>query len=184
MVHRLEESVLLDKIIELATDTDKPLSTLLRQCVVLGHELKNDSLKTWANQELNGYTDTNKVPEYRIMNAGAQGIFNAGYAFPSITRSIPAMGMEKEHRWAAETVHLAEPVSAYENCLKSTKGHALTYQWSADMVVYYQARFMPGHALARAWQEIPFSPLAGMLNTIRTRVLNVALDIKNEIGES
>jgi AbiTii len=63
--------VLLDKIIELATDIDKPLSVLLRQCVVLGHELKNDSLKTWANQELNGYTDRQKVPEYRIMTAGA-----------------------------------------------------------------------------------------------------------------
>lgn len=125
-----------------------------------------------------------KVPEYRTMNAGAQGAFNAGYAFPSITRRIPAMGMDKEHRWAAETVHLGEPVSAYENVLKSTEGHALTYPWSADMVVYYQARFMQGHALARAWQEVPFSAIAGLLDTIRTRVLNVALDIKKEIGES
>jgi hypothetical protein len=186
MLYRLEErkSVLLDKIIELATDADKPLSTLLRQCVVLGHELKNESLKTWANQELNGYTDPKKVPEYRTVYAGAMGIFNAGYAFPNITRPIPTGSMQEEHRWAAETVHLAEPVSAYEKSLRNTSGHSLTYQWSADMVVYYQARFMPGHALATAWQEVPFSAIAGMLDTIRTRVLNVALEIRSEIGDS
>lgn len=176
--------MLLDKIIELATDTDKPLSVLLRQCVMLGHELKNDSLKTWANQELNGYNDLQTVPEYRTMLAGAMGIFNAGYSFPSITRPIPVGGMEKEHRWAAETVRLGEPVSAYENSLKASDAHALTYQWPADMVVHYQRRFMPGHALATAWQDVPFSAIAGMLDTIRTRVLNVALDIKREIGES
>jgi hypothetical protein len=176
--------VLLDKIIDLATDTDKPLSVLLRQCVVLGHELKNDSLKTWANEELNGYKDVRKVPEYRIVNAGAVGIFNAGYMFPSITRPIPTGAMEKDHRWAAETVRLGEPVSAYENSLRSTKGHSLTYHWAADMVVYYQESFMPGHALARAWQEVPFGAIAGMLDTIRTRVLNVALDIKKEIGDT
>ena len=162
----------------------KPLSVLLRQCVVLGHELKNDSLKTWANQELNGYTDLHTVPEYRTMLAGAVGIFNAGYAFPSITRPIPVGGMEKEHRWAAETVRLGEPVSAYENSLKSTDAHALTYQWPADMVVHYQQRFMPRHALATAWQDVPFSAIAGMLDTIRTRVLNIALDLKREIGVS
>src|SRR6266852_6298234 len=92
--------MLLEKIIELATEADVSISTLQRRCVVLGDELKNDSLKSWANQELNGYPDPQKVPEYRIMNAGATGIFSAGYMFPSITRPIPAGAMEEAHRWA------------------------------------------------------------------------------------
>jgi hypothetical protein len=177
--------MLLEKIIDLATDNDKSLSVLLRQCVVLGHELKNDSLKTWANDELKGYKDVQKVPEYRIVHAGAMGVFNAGYLFPSITRPIPAGTMEKDHRWLAETVHLAEPVSAYENVLRSSsKANHLTYQWGADMIVHYQDSFMDGHVMTTAWQEVPFGAIAGMLDTIRTRVLNVALDIKKEIGES
>ncbi len=176
--------MLLDKIIELATDTQQPLSVLLRQCILLGYELKNESLKTWANQELKGYADPKKVPEYRIVHAGAVGVFTAGYLFPSITRPIPVGGMEKQHRWAAETIRLWEPVSSYESCLKSHQGHALTYEWMADMVVYYQERFIPGHALASAWQEVPFSAIDGMLDTIRTRVLNMALEIREEIGES
>jgi len=89
-----------------------------------------------------------------------------------------------DHRWAAETVHLGEPVSSYENVLKSPKGRSLTYPWPADMVAHYQAEFIDGHVLTQAWQEVSFGAIAGMLDTIRTRVLNVALDIKNEIGES
>lgn len=177
--------MLLDKIIELATDTDKPLSVLLRQCVILGHELKNDSLKKWANLELNGYTERDKVPEYRIIHAGAMGIFNAGYAFPTITRSIPAFLMDKNHRWAATEAHLTEPISSYESILKAdrTKG-SLSIPWSADMVTYYQAKFIAGHALLQAWQDISYGAVVGLVDTVRSRVLNVALEIKTEIGET
>lgn len=177
--------MLIEKIIELATDTDQPLPGLLRRCVLLGDELRNDSLKSWANQELNGYADPQKIPEYRNISAGAVGRFNAGYSFPVVERPIPSGGMQEKHRWAAETVCLGQPVSAYESMLKSqTKESRLVYPWSADMVVHYQETFMPGHALLNAWQEVSFSVIAGVLDTIRTRVLNMALDIRREIGET
>jgi hypothetical protein len=94
--------VLLDKIIELATDSDQSLSVLLRQCIVLAYELKSDSLKAWANQELKGYGDPDKVPEYRIVSAGALGRFRAGYMFPEITRPLPATLLEEKHQRFAQ----------------------------------------------------------------------------------
>jgi hypothetical protein len=177
--------MLLDKIIELATDDKQPLAVLLRQCVVLAYELKTVGLREWANHELKGYPDVSSVPEYRTVTAGATGTFNAGYAFPNITRPIPAAVLEKEHRWAAETVHLAEPVTAYETALKSdSEAQRLVYEWSGNLVGFYQGKLIEGHVLANAWQEVPFGAIAGVLDTIRTRVLNMALDIKSEIGES
>jgi hypothetical protein len=177
--------MLLVKIIDLATDIDKPLSVLLRLCVVLGDELKNESLKTWANDELNGYSELDKLPAYRIVIAGAKGHFNTGYAFPMVTRPIAAGALKKPHREFAETVRLLEPVSAYENILRSSSDrNSLVYQWSATLVVLYQETLIDGHVLIDAWQEVPFSVIAGVLDTIRTRVLNVALAIKREIGES
>jgi hypothetical protein len=44
-------SILLDGIISLAGDGKQPLPDILRKCLRLGHELKNDRLKTWAAQE-------------------------------------------------------------------------------------------------------------------------------------
>lgn len=177
--------MLLDKIVALATDDQQPLPVLLRQCIVLGHELKNAGLREWANRELNGYPDQSNVPEYRIVKAGATGTFSAGYMFPQTKRPIPAAVLEEQHRWAAETVHLVEPVIAYETALKSdSKTQRLVYDWNANLVGYYQDKLIDGHVLVEAWQEIPFGAIAGMLDTIRTRVLNMALDIKSEIGDS
>jgi len=176
-------NVLLDKIIELATDNQQPLTVLLRQCIVLGYELKNDRLKAWANHELNGYGDSEEMPGYRIVNAPAVGTFSAGYYFPTVKRPIPSFAMEKEHRSAAETVRLTEPVSSYEDIF-NTEGNTLGFPWDSNLIHYYQSRFIERHALINAVQELPKSAIAGLLDTIRTRVLNMALELKAEIGES
>lgn len=174
--------MLLDKIIELATDNQQPLTVLLRQCIVLAYELKNEQLKSWANHELNGYGDSEEMPEYRIVNAPAVGTFSAGYYFPTVKRTIPSFEMEKEHRWAAETVRLAEPVSSYEDILHA-EGTNLGFQWDSNLIHYYQSRFIERHALINAVQELPKSAIAGLLDTIRTRVLNMALEIRSEVGD-
>ena len=88
--------------------------------------------------------------------------------------------MEENHRWAAETVHLTQPVSAYEGMTSDT----ISYLWNPDMVLYYQDRFVPLYVLVSAWQEVPKSAIDGVLDTIRTRVLNMALEIRAEVGES
>jgi len=68
-------SALLDDIINLAIDGKQPLPDILRKCLLLGHELKNERLKTWAKQELDGYKSGKDVPEYRIVPAQAKGNF-------------------------------------------------------------------------------------------------------------
>jgi hypothetical protein len=176
--------MLLEKIIDLATSTDKELSVLLRLCVVLGHELKNDSLKNWANDELNGYSEVEKLPEYRIVRASAEGMFSSGYLFPNVRRPIPLTSMENDHRRVVETVFLVEPVSAYENALRShSSRNALTYFWPADIVAHYQETFIAEHALVKVARR-PIQRNRGRARYDRTRVLDVALDIKREIGES
>lgn len=69
--------MLLDDIIDLATDSTQPITTLLRKCVVLAHQLGNDRLKAWANGELNGYDSSNNLPEYRVIPSGALGSSSA-----------------------------------------------------------------------------------------------------------
>jgi hypothetical protein len=49
--------MLLDEIIDLAVDSKQPVTALLRKCIVLAHQLKNERLRKWANEELNGYGD-------------------------------------------------------------------------------------------------------------------------------
>jgi hypothetical protein len=182
-------SALLDDIINLAIDGKQPLPDILRKCLRLGHELKNEQLKTWANQELNGYEFGKDVPEYRIIPAPAKGNFIGPFHAQYNHHVIPSIVLEKKHREFAESVYLLQSVSAYVDVLRerdaNPSGGSLTFPWNANMVVYYQDKLMQGGFICHAaWQEISASAVAEVLDTIRNRTLNMALQIKDELGTS
>ena len=173
---------LLDNIISMGIANDPPpLTAVLRQCIVLANDLKVPLLRTWAEQELKGYSNPKDVPEYRVMQVGALGNF-AGVGVRYQARPIPSSLLRKEHRWAATIHRLTEPVSAYES-LGDSKG-ALIYEWPSDMIALYQSSLLDGCVLMTAWQQVPKTAIAGVLDTIRTRVLTMAIDIKNGSEES
>src|ERR1700761_2704295 len=67
---------LLDDIIELASDNKEPIGNLLRRCLVLERQLKNEKFKAWIDLELDGYGPGNEdLPSYRIFNCVNKGDF-------------------------------------------------------------------------------------------------------------
>jgi hypothetical protein len=175
--------VLLNDIIDLATDNQHPIAVLLRKCIVLSHQLRNERLKFWANNELNGYDLEDVLPSYRVFKIIAKGNFSGRGGSQIIGLHIPPAVLEEEHRrWAAE-MPLIHPISVYEDLSKG--GGCIEAPWDPNLVLYYQRRLpVPGYALISAWQEIPPSAIVGMLDTIRTRVLNMTLEIKAEVGRN
>lgn len=177
----------LDDIITLAVDGSQPLPDILRKCLLLGHELKNDRLKAWANAELSGYRSQEDLPDYRILPAPAKGNFVGPFDSQLNDHIIPPVALKEEHRHWAEKVYLVQSVSAYADIVKHadpTKG-SLILPWPADMVVHYQQKLMRnGYICHAAWQEITSSTLVELLDTVRNRTLNMALQIKDELGTS
>jgi hypothetical protein len=182
-------SALLDDLINLAIDGSQSLPDILRKCLLLGHELKNQQLKDWANQELNGYKSGKDVPEYRIIPALARGNFIGPFHAQRNRFLIPSVVLEERHREFAERVYLVQSVSAYADVLKErnakSSGSHLTFNWDPNMVGYYQEKLTEGDFICyAAWQEIPVNALTEMLDTVRNRTLNMALQIKDELGTS
>ncbi len=105
---------LLDEIVELAVDDRGSISVLLRKCLVLAHRLKNDRLKTWAENELNGYQDLDLLPDYRKTPAPAKGLFLGGFGAAIGDQPLPSMVLDEEHRRFAETAMLIQPIEAYD----------------------------------------------------------------------
>lgn len=67
----------------------------------------------------------------------------------------------------------------------NTKGNVLTIKWSGDAIAIYQDRelYSNGLQLASAWQVISQQVLVGILETIRTRVLDFILQIEQTLGD-
>ncbi len=177
-------SALLDDIINLAIDGKQPLPDILRKCLLLGHELKNERLKEWANQELSGYRSTGDIPDYRHMQGIAKGHFMGAYGREIKNYPIPPAALEENHRHWAREVYLPQGVSAYEEILKASDETTITFPWPGDMVLYYQQKFLDGYGLVSAWLVVSKNAFVEVLDTIRNRTLNMALQLKDEIGTS
>src|SRR5271169_1913651 len=178
-------SALLDDIINLAEDDRQSLPNLLRKCLRLASELKIERLKTWADQELNGYKDWTTLPEYRIIGAHAYGNFAGWFNSWYPNHLIVPAAMEPEHRKWAEQAYLVQSVSALDDLAKmdAAKG-TFTSPWPPNMVAYYQTKLMPKCVCHEAWLEIPKSALVEVLDTVRNTTFRLALEIKEELGTS
>jgi AbiTii len=174
---------LLDEVIIIAVDTKQSLPVLLRKCLLLAYELKNDHLKSWANQELNGYAPAQELPDYRIVYVGARANFTGYFGREMRNWPIPPAMLEERHRDFARKLCLRQAISCYESASISEEG-SLTYAWPGDLCLYYQDKLVQDFALVNAWRSISRSGISGMLDTIRNRTLNMALELKADMGDT
>ena len=60
-------------------DSKSSLPSVLRNAKILASILKNEDMKSWVDNELNGYDNVNQVPDYRRIRIEYLGHFHNGY---------------------------------------------------------------------------------------------------------
>lgn len=145
--------------------------------------MKNDDLSTWARLEGSGYDDKNDLPEYRKINVQVLGKFLGPFGSGLDNAPIPPSAIDKKHRDGLFTALIFQPVGELEQLAGGSD--SLRQNWPADVVAYYQNKpiYSNGLALGSAWRVLSRSTFSGMLEAIRTRVLDFALKIESELGE-
>jgi hypothetical protein len=135
-----------------------------------------------VTNELQGYKgiDNDDLPPYRIIKVTAKGHFLGPLGAQIANQPIPSFVMREEHRWWATTAYAGQGVAAYEGMIAKDASGFAAMSWPADLVVKYQSSFLDGYALNRAWQEIPMSSLVEIIETVRTRLLQFALELESD----
>jgi hypothetical protein len=170
-------------IVNGAIDDSVKLATLLRKLLIVGDSLNNESLKEWVLRELNGYENKDQLPPYRLMNIAAKGNFRSMIGQMN-EHPIPSASLDQKHRWRAERAYLLSAVASYEALVSGDSGERAIVEWPANMTAYYSNKISSDWILDRAWQEIPTNAIRGMLDNVRTRILQFALELKREVGDS
>ena len=171
---------LLDEIIDYAVGNEQPVSVLLRKCLILAYQLKNDRLKIWIEKELDGYNADDELPEYRHAGAPAKGTLFGPFNGVINEQPLAPLMLNEHHRHFARTVKLTQPIAAYDR--ERGEGEKYIVEWPADLVLLYQSKFIQDYYLNRAWQEIPSTVIVSLVDTIRNRVLRFSLELKDELG--
>lgn len=182
---------LLREIQNAATDSSSNLATVLRKCRILAARLHNEPFKEWVDKELNGYDfeteeDRKRLPPYRFLDGvQSRGHFSGPFGSGLKNGVIPPSCIPEEWRDVLTTQCLFQGVSTYEDLVKN--GHtnsALQVPWPADLMGVVGNDVYEDMGCLAAWKVIPPSSIIQLLDTVRNKVLDFALEIEAQAPEA
>jgi hypothetical protein len=181
---------LLREIQEAAIDPKIDIVTVLRKARLLAARLKNADFESWVLRELNGYPEDTELPPYRIKPVTSKANLVIGLTRLPHARVIPTLIPEKFRKWAT-TAYLRSSITEYASLVRSSElrvGGMLKSWWPQELAVKYGGSGY-GNDLDRvecleAWQEFGKDSLVGLIETVRTRVLEFALQIEMAAPEA
>lgn len=95
---------------------------------LLLEDSNNEKIKTWLNNEINGYENEKDVPQYRILNANVKGNYIAG-RFQCTQQDIP---LKPEHVKEYSKINITASVSQIMQLSNAEK---------KEKVIAYQSRY-------------------------------------------
>ena len=172
---------LLRDIQDLASSSSKDieLSTLLRKCKILATRLNHPGFKSWVENELNGYNDVSSLPSYRVLKVISKGHFSMWGN--SILTNIPIHThvMKEKHEKYVKKAHIMQGIGSLENLL-SKESSIFQVPWDSKLLAIYANDFYNNMICIKAWQVISSSDIAGIIDTVKTKILDFALEIEAE----
>ena len=172
---------LLREIQHAATNSDISLAELLRKCKILGTRLNHLPFKNWVNYELNGYPDQDSLPTYRILKVDSKGNFVGPLQAQATNIPIPLASIPEKyhkhitHSFVIQTVAELEHLANQENTREP---------WDTTLTALVGKSIVQYMTCIQAWKEIPTNSIIGILDIIRTKILDFALEIEQEAPDA
>lgn len=175
---------LIAEIESACTDSKVPIVDLLRKCKIIASRLQHQELSDWINSELNGYKEGSAIPEYRLLHLNNPiGHFNGPFGSGLKNAPIPLGNVPDEIRETITPLKMMQPIAEIEEL--SSKQKTLQSQWSGDIIAYFQHHvpIYQGMVLSAAHWNISSASLKGIIDTVRTRLLDYVLTIQSQYPE-
>jgi len=155
---------------------DVSLATILLKAKVLAYKLKNDDLKKWVKNELDGYGDEDTLPDYRELTTDPLGTFsNKAYIHKDMP--IPLSLIPDILRKNIEQNKILEGIQAIE---KMAEKETLCLSWPSDWVAHYNyCNKSSLNKLIEAYHLISGHNFAQIIATVRSRLQDFILEISD-----
>ncbi|MDQ0284783.1 AbiTii domain-containing protein [Rhodococcoides fascians] len=168
-----------------AAQGETPLSVLLRKMKVLGAFTGTPELTKWANLEINGYPENATLPIYReSIPIRPLGHFIAPFGSETMNVPIPSTTFPEEARNSSLfRLTLNQGIAELEGYIDDK---VTNFAWTADTVVMYNGLVKMGKVqrimessfgLVNATYSIPSAQFKGVLDAIRNKALDLALEL-------
>lgn len=170
---------LADEIIESLSSEKSSLTEALLKTKVLLHKIGHKELVDWVNHELNGYSDIEEVPAYRILPA--QVLANAAsLAYQFNSHPIPIGHLTKKQREGLENSKMNQSLSVLEKLVAADSGHL-----QSPIPMEYNGmlgkNLAEGVKIQRAWCSISTASVNSIFIQVRSRLLDFLLELNEKL---
>lgn len=142
-------------------------------------DIENEEIKSWVNNEINGYEDEEAIPDYRIVNSSLIGNVQVGY---SLYKNINIPIIDKEAYALFSNVKICEPLSIVIQLAKAeieSKEHSLLLETNPIIVNQYQ---QTNGSVISAYRRLSVYSYNNILAIIKEKLLNVFKVLENSYG--
>ncbi|MDT0422205.1 AbiTii domain-containing protein [Streptomyces evansiae] len=166
-IRRLESDVLND---------NTPLASILRQVLILGGHISSKELRTWAESELQGYSDTmSDIPSYRKIPAQIKADTLSGMTQYTGQPISPQHLPEEARNQIKEEIYLPWGVGEIQATLQSPTRHIhLSMPGMAHlagiMTAEQRRQGNPFFAVTSVYWVVSLASLQGVLDNVRTNL--------------
>lgn len=175
---RLRNMSLLQRIQDSTLDKDCDVATLLRQCKVFGAQAAAVDLLAWVELELNGYGEGVSLPDYRILRVTSKGHFAGPFGSGLRNADIPLFSIPEEFQEMYRTAGVSQGVGALQATIDNTEpSSSPRMPWPSEAVVAFGGGMYENMTLVQAWKVISIGALKGILDAVKTRVLDFTLEL-------
>ena len=172
-------------IIELI-DSEKSLTSPLLKTKVLATKLKNSELLKWVDCELAGYGEGQENPDYRFALGQLLGTYKNGYQLYN-NQPLMASVLPKEFGDLVNKSPLRMSIESMEALLKNDEGGTMVINLPAEVCHMigrkYREMGNPFFEILSANIEMPKGALVQALSSIRSKLLELILELEEEYGD-
>lgn len=169
---------LINDIINTIVKRDCNLENVLLKTNILAFHLKNETLKTWVDKEMNGYQEEDNIPLYRIVSSELKGHVNNGFCILKNVRlpfdDIAVVKKQKILDKVAQLSILAEHKSPL----------AIPMPHSVLSLIKQSGRINDDIEVVKAYQQLSLGCFTSILSSIKSKLLSLLLNLKEEFGDN
>lgn len=170
---------------------DISLASILRRARILAYRLGHDELKTWVDNELNGYPDNDSIPSYRRFTAHNYGDFYGPFDYHAKNVPIAVIDLADTIKDLVQEVVFGESIGVVEDMMNNPgmKEHgAIKWSWPQEAVklanlTTYKGAVERGTHLVSAWRNVGSNDTTRVLEAVRNKLLAFVLELQDSFPE-
>ncbi len=175
--------MLLAELITLLSDPKQSLGEAVYKTKVLFHQLGRKDLVPWVTHEITGYPDECEVPPYRLIGAQVRcNLMNTGWT--NSNQLLIIAHLDADEQKAITEIKLRFPIEVIQESIRKygeNSNNRMVSNIAPETFGRFNQVITNGGRLTAAWSELNMGDVTGVLSSVRSRLLDFVLELKDQI---